>query len=162
MKTNSVIETRVDGATLFLTFANGEELRLNPNELSADIATAACLHGLKQKLCDAAAMSRNPETGKPATVEEKYAAVRAVYDRLLRGEWNAAKGEGAGSGGLLFRALCRLSPHKPADEIRAWLAGKSDTEKKALRENARVRAVIDEIRPKTDSGVDSDALLADL
>lgn len=151
---------------LVLTFANGAVLELNASRLSGAIQTAAVMHGLKQKLVDAAAISRNPDTGASATVEDKYRAVRAVYDRLLAGEWNAKRGEGGtGAGGLLFRALVRLYPAKTAEQIRAYIEGLDKAKQAALRKNPRVAAIIEEIKAEDGAaaeGIDSDDLLAGL
>jgi len=156
-------EGRVGG--LALVFSNGQELSLTGSQLSLEIMERAVWHGLKQKLVDAAAISCNPETGRPATVEDKFAAVKEVYDRLLAGEWNKTRGDGTGtSGGLLFRALCLLHADKSPDAIKAFLAKKSDAEKTALRGNPKVAAIIQQLRdasPKK-SGIDTDAMLDEL
>jgi hypothetical protein len=164
MKANSVIETKIVEGILALNFSNGAALEVDINQLSPAIRLHAIFHGLKQKLCDAAAMSRDPETGKPATVEMKYAAVKEVYDRILAGEWNATR-EGGTNGGLLYRALCQIyAASKTPEEIKTWLDAKSDAEKKALRESKKIAKVIDSLRPvdKKAAAIDADALLADL
>lgn len=152
--------------TLTLTFAHGEVLTIGAAQLSADIIKAATMHGLKQKLVDAAAISRNTDTGRAASVVDKYEAVKEVYDRLLSGEWNKKREGGAGaSGGLLFKALCRMyAPKKTPEDIRAFLETKTDAEKAAMRKNSKVAAVIEEIRAESgkDDGVDSDDVLAGL
>ena len=160
------IETNVAGDVLTLSFANGEVLTVNVATLSGEIRVAATLHGLKQKLCDAAAISRNPETGRSATIEDKYAAVREVFDRITsaEGTWNKVREGGAGgnSGGLLFRALCIIYEGKrtPA-QITEFLAKLNDADKAALRKQPRVKSVIDELRPeKSDDAAES--LLSEL
>jgi hypothetical protein len=165
MKANSVIETSIVGDQLALKFSNGAELFVDPAVLSESIKQSAMLHGFKQKLCDAAAMSRDPETGKPATVEMKYAAVKEVYDRLFSGEWNATREGGGSTGGLLYRALCQIyAASKTPEEIKVWLDAKTDAERKALRESKKIAKVIDSLRPvdKKAAAIDADALLADL
>lgn len=155
---------------LRLTFANGKELVLQVRDLSDAILGMAVMHGLKQKLVDAAAISRNPDTGRSATVEDKYEAVLAVYNRLVSGHWNAGRAAGTGgSGGLLFRALCRMyGDAKTPEQIREFLAGKSKADQAALRGNAKVAAIIDEIKAEDAAnglGGDtaaSDDLLAEL
>ena len=152
---------------LRLAFSHGETLTLRATDLSPTIVAQAIIHGLKQKLVDAAAISRNPETGRAASVADKYEAVKEVYDRLLSGGWNKRREGGAGGsvGGLLFRALCRMyDGKKTADDIRAFLEGKTDAEKAALRKNSRVAAIIEEIRAESakDGDVNTDDLLADL
>lgn len=167
-KTNqpAIDATITDDGQLVLAFSNGQNLKIGPDMLSAHITRQALLHGLKQKLVDAAAISRDPETGRAATIETKYQAVREVYDRLLAGEWNKRREGGAGAvGGLLFRALCRMyEGKKTSDDIKAFLEGKTDAEKAALRKNAKVAAIIEEIRAESakPGDVDADDLLADL
>lgn len=125
----------------------------------------ALWHGVKQKCVDAAAISRNPETGASATIADKAAAVMAMIARLTdpEGDWNKAR-EGGGSDGLLLAALCRLQPGKTKAEHAAWLETKSPAEQAALRRNAKVAPIIEAIRAeraKADT-VDSDALLEEL
>ena len=129
--------------------------------LTESIQKQALMHGLKQKLVDAAAISRNPETGRTATIEDKYNAVKEVYDRLLAGEWNKRREGGGNAGGLLLQALVRLYPEKDADTLRAYVDKLSRSEQAALRANSRVAPVIAEIQAER-GGVDSDGLLAEL
>lgn len=148
---------------LRLVFANGEALRIHEGMLTPELKAEALIHGLKQKLVDAAAISRNPDTGKSATVNDKFNAVMEVYNRLtVDAEWNA-KREGSGQSSLLQAAMVEFSG-KDAATVKTWLDGKTDAEKKALSLNPKVAAIINRIRAeraKTD-GVDSDALLSEL
>ena len=144
--TAAIVTNETDGrpCALHLKFANGQELALAASQLTPNVMEYAIFHGLKQKLVDAAAISRNPETGRPASVEDKYQAVRVVYDRLLAGQWNAAREGGGASGGLLFMALCRMyAGRKTPDELKAFLVDKTDAEKTALRKNPRVAQIIE-------------------
>lgn len=159
------VEIDDDASGLTLTFANGERLTLGINDLADDVVRYATLHGLKQKLVDAAAISRDPETGRSATVADKYNAVKAVYDRLLAGQWTAPRGEGGTSAtGLLFRALCRMYPGRAPETIREYLDRKNKKDQDSLRRNPRVAAIIEEI--KAEAGPEdtsaSDALLDEL
>lgn len=163
--TSKTIEATVDTNTmsLTLTFSNGETLVMTTGQLSVDVANQALLHGLKQKLVDAAAISRNPDTGRSATVDDKYNAVREVYDRLLAGQWNKSRGEGSStSGGLLFRALCQLYADKTPEAIKAFLDKKTPAEKAALRATSKIAAIIDTLRADKSSDIDADELLAGL
>ena len=108
------IAAEVSDTTLTLTFSNGEVLTVDATSLSPDIQTAACLHGLKQKLVDAAAIARNTDTGASATLEDKFNAVREVFERITApdGTWNKqarAGGTSTGGSGLLLRALMELT-----------------------------------------------------
>lgn len=162
MARQAQITVERDEDVLVIEFAHGKRIEVRPSQLIASVQEQAMFHGLKQKLVDAAAISRNPETGRSASIEDKYQAVRTVYDRLLAGHWNAVRGEGgAPAGGLLFAALVRMYAGKKSEEdIRAFLAGKSDKEKAALRKNPRVAAIIEEI--KAERGTDDDAAGEDL
>lgn len=159
-------ETREDG--LVFTCVTGQRMEVFVKDLSDGIKHAAMLHGLKQKLIDAAAISRNPDTGRSASPEDKW---QAVYDMAARvtgetGQWNAARGDGAGAGGngLLFRALVRMYPAKTQEQLRVYLDGKTKAEQAALRANPKVAAVIDELKSAAVKAgdVDTDELLAEL
>ena len=166
-KRNAAISATIDDnlGGITLTFANGQELRIHASQLTPEIGAHALMHGLKQKLVDAAAISRNTETGRPATVEDKYQAVKTVYDRLLAGAWNATREGGGNAGGLLMQALIRMyAGRKTVEDIKAFLAEKTDAEKTALRKNPRVAAIIEDIRAETGkaASIDTDGLLGEL
>lgn len=145
-----------------VAFGDGSNLHVDRNDLS-QVVDACFWHGAKQKLIDAAAISRNPETGKPATIGDKAAAVQEVFERLVSGEWNKRR-EGGETGGLLLRALLRMyDGRKSRDDLIAYLGGKTDEEKVALRANPKVAAIIAEIKAeKADDSIDTDALLGEL
>ena len=160
------LAVEIDDATLTLNFSHGEALTLKLEQLSPAIRHAAMMHGLKQKLVDAAAIARNPDTGRSATIDDKYAAVREVYDRITapNGTWNKVREAGGGDtkvkGGLLVRAMMRLTGKDNA-AIVAYINDLSKEEVAALRKNPRVQdaiAAIQAEQTKTD-GIDSDSLL---
>lgn len=153
----------VTNRELVLMFANGKTIKVVADALDGGIVARAIMHGLKQKLVDAAAISRNPDTGATASIEDKYNAVYEVYQRLLNGDWNKNREGGGGVvGGLLFRALCRMYDHKTPEAIREFLEGKTKAEQSALRANPKIAAIIDTIRAERVAGVDSDDLLDEL
>lgn len=159
---NQFVQMTVPRAALDLVFANGSDIRIALEDLSPEIISQAIMHGLKQKLVDAAAISRDPDTGREASIETKFAAVGEVYDRLMAGEWNKRREGGGGTGGLLFRALCQMyDGRKTPEQIKEYLAGKSDKDKAALRKNPNVAKIIDELRAK-DGDAGGDDLLAEL
>ena len=162
----AIVTSEDDGrpCALHLKFANGQELALTASQLTSNVMEYAIFHGLKQKLVDAAAISRNPETGRAASVEDKFQAVKAVFDRLLSGQWNATREGGGNAGGLLFQALCRMyQGRKTPDQLREFLADKSDAEKTALRKNPRVAQIIEDIRAEQGKAadIDTDELLGE-
>lgn len=149
---------------LDLQFKDGRFLELDANKLSNEILSQAIMHGLKQKLVDAAAITRDPETGRSATIQTKYDAIEAIIARLMGGEWNKNR-SGVPTGGLLKRALVQMyAGRKTAEQIEAFLAGKSDKEKTALRKNPQVAEIIESLRAADakDSGEELPDLLAEL
>lgn len=158
-------EIDIPRESMTLTFSSGATLCLRLGQLNADIATQAMWHGLKQKLVDAAAIGRDPDTGRSATIDDKYDAVREVYDRLLAGEWNKTREGGTATGGLLLRALMMVYPNKTREQLVDYLASKSATEKTALRTKVpKIVDAIEELKCKNvkDGVFDADTLLSEL
>jgi len=158
-----------DATTLTLDFANGEKLTINTLMLDDSIRRQATCHGLKQKLVDAAALSRDTVTGGTASIEDKFQAVYDVFQRItdtVSPAWNKPRGDGSGqsNGGILLRALVRLYPTKTVDSLRDYLNGKTKQEQAAMRASKRVAAEIEKIKSETikTTGIDTDALLAEL
>lgn len=148
---------------LMLDFANGQGLSVEINKLTPEMLFCAVMHGLKQKFVDAAAISRDPETGRPATIDTKFAAVEEVVNRVLGGDWNKRREGGGSTGGLLYRALVRMYEGKRTpEELKSWLDKKDDKEKAALRKNAAVAKIIDELRAEAGDENAADDLLAEL
>lgn len=161
--------TLMDDGSLLLEFRHGEMLKLHPESLTPEIQRAAMLHGLKQKLVDAAAIARDTATGRAATITTKYDAVKEVFDRITGsgGEapsWNKPRAGGAGGqGGLLARAIARYK-NVALEQAKAYLDRLTDAQKQALRVDPRIAAVINELRLETakPAGIDTDALLSGL
>jgi len=158
--------TVTEGGNLTLTFRHGERLMVFVDDLTPEIQRAALLHGLKQKLVDAAAISRDMATGRAATIATKYDAVREIFDRIT-GEnpsWNKPRAGGAGGqGGLLARAIARYK-NVAVEAAKAYLDRLTDSQKQALRVDPRIAAVINELRLESakPAGIDTDALLSGL
>ena len=161
------IEATVESdGTLVLNFRHGAILRIHPESLAPEIQRAAMIHGLKQKLVDAAAISRDPTTGRAATIGTKYEAVKEIYVRIT-GEnpsWNKPRAGGAGGqGGLLARAIARYK-NVPAEAAKAYLDRLTDAQKQALRVDPRIATIINQLRAESakPAGIDTDALLGGL
>ena len=158
--------TVTDGGTLILEFRHGERIALRPDELTPEIQRAAMLHGLKQKLVDAAAIARDTTTGRAATIQTKYDAVKEIFDRIT-GEspsWNKPRAGGVGGqGGLLARAIARYK-NVALEQAKAYLDRLTDAQKQALRVDHRIAAIINELRLESakPAGIDTDALLSGL
>ena len=132
---------------------------------SDTIRAQATLHGLKQKLVDAAAIARDTATGRSATSADKEAAVMEVYNRITaeNGTWNKIREAGAtAAGGLLVAALMQMTG-KTKPEIIKYLETKTAEQKAALRKNQKVAAIILELQQAAaNPNIDSDALLGEL
>lgn len=158
-----------DDGTLILEFRHGETLRVHPETLNPEIQRAALLHGLKQKLVDAAAISRDTTTGRAATIVTKFDAVKEIFDRITGagGEapsWNKPRAGGAGGqGGLLARAIARYK-NVEVSAAKAYLDRLTDAQKQALRVDPRIATIINELRMESakPAGIDTDALLGGL
>jgi hypothetical protein len=116
----------------------------------------AC-HGAEQKLGD--------EIAGLEDVEDCVMAVDELIDRLYSGEW-AIKKEGNGMAGtsVLVKALVELLG-KPVDAIKAQLKTKTQAEKIALRNNTKVKPIVERLEAeKAAKGtkVDTDAMLGEL
>ena len=168
--TKKDIEATVgDDGTLILEFRHGEVLRIHPESLAPEIQRAALLHGLKQKLVDAAAISRDTTTGRAATIATKFDAVKEIFDRITGagGEtpsWNKPRAGGAGGqGGLLARAIARYK-NVEVSAAKAYLDRLTDAQKQALRVDPRIATIINELRMESakPAGIDTDALLGGL
>lgn len=166
-KRNATIQFQLDPENGTVTVSAPEvrdaaPLTLNTHALSPAIRNMALLHGLKQKLGDAAAIARDPETGRSASPAEKWAAVQSVASRLLEGQWN--QGERGATGGILAMALLRLYPARTPEDIAAYLAKRTDGEKTALRTNPKIAAIIEDIRRErgVQANIDTEAMLSEL
>ena len=158
-----------DDGALLLEFRHGETLRLHPESLAPEIQRMAMLHGLKQKLVDAAAISRDTATGRAATIVTKFDAVKEIFDRITGagGEtpsWNKPRAGGqGGQGGLLARAIARYKGVE-VSAAKAYLERLTDAQKQALRVDPRIATIINELRMESakPAGIDTDALLGGL
>ena len=137
-----------------LDFRNGEtRLFTLPDNLLAKFAA----HGAEQKLGD--------EIAGLNDVEDCVLAVDELIDRLYNGEWSL-KREASGMAGtsVLVRALVEHTG-KTIEQIKQFLSGKSQAEKVALRNNPKIKPIVERIEAEKASkkaNVDTDAMLGEL
>lgn len=165
MARNALYEYGWNGTTATFDFRDGTRVDIVVADLADQIITQLIGHGLKQKVGDAAAIPRDTTTGRSASDSDKIQAMIEVIDRLKFGDWNATReGGGGATGGLLLRALVELYPNKSREDLVAYLAGKSDKDKAALRASPKIAPVIDRLKAEAGKakGVDADALLDEL
>lgn len=126
----------------------------------------AMIHGFIQRISDAAALSRNPSTGQPASPTDKLNAMAELVEHYMSGteEWSRKRAAGVGAeSGLLLEALCRMYPSKDRESLAAWLKQRNPAERAGLMAEQRVKGMIDSIRAeRAPKDVDAGALLADL
>lgn len=82
------IETIRNAQSIVINVPGQPSIEVDIRRLSADIVRRLTLHGLAQKIGDAAAKERDPVTGKSATWAVKHASMRRIADALLAGEWS--------------------------------------------------------------------------
>jgi hypothetical protein len=137
-----------------LDFRNGEtRLFTLPDALLNKFAA----HGAEQKLGD--------EIAGLTDTEDCVLAVDELIDRLYNGEWSI-KREANGMAGtsVLVRALVEHTG-KTVDAIKQFLSGKSQAEKVALRNNPKIKPIVERIEAEKASkkaNVDTDAMLGEL
>lgn len=154
------IET--SSAAMQIVLSDGTDIAIRFDGLSDDIRHALMVHGLKQKIVDAAAIPRNTETGRAAPDADKITAMRNVAERLQSGEWNAKTGEGGGTRSLLARALDILYPAKAGAGIDAFVATLDKKAQAALRMSPKVAPIISGLRPVAKTTTTADDLLNSL
>lgn len=125
-----------------LDFVNGEtRLFTIPDSLMLKFA----LHGAEQKLGDEIAGLKG-ENGVEASIEDKVLAIDELMERLNAGEWNVKREGGIAGTSVLIRAMVELyAGAKTVDEVRAFLKTKSQAEKMALRQNARIKPIVERL-----------------
>lgn len=174
-KSNSVITTELvkgDGITkpvIVFKVKDAGETRLELAKCHLSILDRACIHGLVQKVSDAAALSRDTKTGKSATPQDKLAAMVKVVEHLTSGteEWNLKREGGGGPGletQLLVKALMEVYPAKTEEQIKGWVGKRSGAERMALMAQENIKGIMDRLRVETvmSASVDAGELLKGL
>lgn len=141
--------------TTSIDFRNGRTLSFTiPDEMLSKFAA----HGAEQKLGD--------ECAGLQEVDDCALAVEQLIDRLAAGEWSMKREGGNGLAGtsVLMRALIEFTGKTPED-IKTFLANKTQAEKVALRNNPKIKPFVEKIEAeKASKGqtVDTEALLDEL
>ena len=181
-KKNSIIsvETIGEGADLFdrtimFVVEGAGDFQISLNALSAELRQKALIHGLVQKVSDAAAMPKADLPADPVEAAKvKFEAMKAVADRLIEGDWSKRSGDGSGPvARLIYRAFEQWVMEKAAkakktitaEQIRATYDAKSRAEQLALRSVPEIAEIIEQLKAErgaTASKVDTSALLDEL
>lgn len=153
VKTSTIDEA--GNISVRLDFSNGQTRNFQPR---SDLLARFAAHGIEQKLGDAIAGETD--------VNDAVESVDDLIGRLNNGEWNITRAAGAFSGtSVLIQALVEVSG-KSVEDIRAFLANKSQAEKIALRRSDKLRSTIERLEAekasKSKNAVDTDSLLGEL
>lgn len=138
-----------------LIFVNGAVRNFTlPSSLLAKFAA----HGAEQKLGDAIAGESN--------IDDAVIAVDSLLAQLNQGEWSVRRAAGEFTGAsVLIKALVEASG-KSVEDIKAYLSGKTQADKIALRRSEKLRPIIERLEAEkasnSTSKVDTDALLGEL
>jgi hypothetical protein len=174
---NSIISIAANEETgaLVFTVTDAGEFSIIPADLTDEIRNRAMLHGLAQKVSDAAAIAKSEMTGDAATdAMTKFNAMKAVADRLADGDWSARRGDGTGPvAGVIYRAFEEWvmaeakKAKKPVDAetIRALYDAKPRADQLALRNVPEIATIIERIKAERGAKsepVDTAGLLAEL
>ena len=175
-KKNAIVSIENDNGTLRFAVAGAGEFNIDTATLPEEIKARAMIHGLVQKVSDAAAIAKAELTGDAATdAATKFNAMQAVAERLIGGEWSKRTGEGSGPvAGVIFRAFAEwakgMAKAKKAaipteEQLRAVYDSKDRAGQLALRNVPEIATIIE--RMKSEKGgaaakVDADSLLSEL
>ena len=98
-RSNAVVTVETIGAHMAFTVAGCGTVTLDLNSLSQPNQQRALIHGMKQRISDAAAIPCDPDTGLPATPAEKFEAISALVEHYNSGtdEWARVRAAGDGS-----------------------------------------------------------------
>lgn len=177
MSKKSIISANVDDENILNIAVEGVGvIHLPINGLTDELRQRALVHGLVQKISDAAAIAKAELPTDPTEAAKvKFAAMSAVADRLAEGEWSKRSGDGAGPvAGIIFRAFAEFvaaaatakkRPVPSEAEIRAVYDAKDRAGQLALRTVPEIAAIIERMKSERGtkaSPVDASALLGEL
>lgn len=171
-RANSIISKRVWQGNREYTVHGVGTLVVYPDKMSAECRAYAMGHGIDQRVCDAAALSRDTSTGKSATPQEKFEAMRRIVDHLNSGSTDWAIRVAASSGpdaGLTLQAMMRALG-KSLDGVEALIAatmtkrGVERGEALKIWANAKqvAQAILDIKRERAEGGADAADLEAEM
>jgi hypothetical protein len=149
----------VEAGSFTLAFVDGQPITGKLEDLKPEVVKQAALHGLLQKIGDAAA-------GHGDSPDAAFEACMAVFERLQLGDWKkpAEKGEGARPT-MVFEAIRRAyekgGKNVELAAIQAAFSGDDGEEKrKAILKDPRVKAEYEALRAEAAQKRAADALAA--
>ncbi len=168
-KSNSVVNVQQDGSLLVFNVAGVGAIEFDTRKVHEDNRERAIMHGFKQRLSDAAALSRDATNGQPASPADKYAAIQALADFYMTGtpDWSRRAEGGGERGSITLEAIARVKScdMTTADAMVTKLAADKfgGIKKDALaylRKSAKVQEAMIAIRAeRATSDIDADEAL---
>jgi hypothetical protein len=173
-RSNAVVTVTVDdkGRLTFDVLGAGK-VTFDPQRVHEELRAYAELYGWKQRLSDAAAMSRDTDTGKPTSPADKLAAIQELAEYYMSGasKWSRIGTGGGGGKSLTTEAIARVKgiDYAAAEAMVAAFAKAEyggDTRKALafLRTGQRVAEAVAAIRAERAPAakVDADSALTEL
>lgn len=163
-----------DNILTFNVAGVSEPITIDVSALSDEIRNRAMLHGLIQKVSDAAAIPKAELTGTEIeNATRKHNAMAAVVETIIAGDWSKRREGGAGPvAGIIYRAFAEFAADKakaakkpvPSDAQLRALYDKQDRKSQlALRNVPEIAAIIERMKSERPAAaVDTSALLGEL
>lgn len=125
-RANAVVTSRWDGDICTITVLGAGSITFDRTAAHVDLRDRAERHGWDQRFADAAAIPRDTKTGRSATPEQKFAAVKARVDWVASGtdQWSM-KGSGKPDPEALLAELDDAALEALMERVRAKRAAAS-------------------------------------
>lgn len=132
-------EYDLDTGLVVITFGNGKSVEFDSGKVSPEILKQLALHGASQKIGDSYA-------GVKGNYAEGVQSAQDVIDQLYAGVWKASREDDARPRlAELAEAISRIK-QVPIEAATAAVEKGTDDQRKAWRSNAKVKAVIAQLR----------------
>lgn len=163
-ESSRVIAHEIDETGVTFSVKGQGTLRITLAQLSGAVRDRALMHGLVQRVSDAAAKSRDSASGKPAAASEKYAAMKELVDHYMSGSesWTLGRETEGQNVQLLVECLSEVYPERNQEQLREWLKKRSAADRKALLLSEKIKPIADRITSEKLKHIDAEDLLSDL
>lgn len=159
MAVSTKLETIRNQRSVVMNVPGHASVEVSIDALQPDIVRRLTIHGLAQKLGDAAAKERDPITGKSASAAVKYGSIRRIADALLAGEWTV-RAERLPADAITDERVAAVAAARKMEEsiVRKWLVGLPEATRAAAFAHPSVAVEIARMRAeRAAAGADPDA-----
>lgn len=146
----------------------GHVLRFVMSTASKANRDYAALHGFNQRIGDAGALGFDKSTGKFATMDDKFSAMKEIADHIMSGndQWElprSATGPRMDSTvEILVRALMEEKPDRDEPSVRVKVKAMNIGQRKALMKSERLVEIVSRIEMESVKSVNVDDLFEGL